>query len=168
MQLNCLPISRGCNYRSQKMKILQFGFSALQPSEATYLKMEVDWGHGNWVERGGAPWSSVVRLSCKSVERAWTWQVNADSQQSALREASSSRKVLFCVLKLRSECSQATQKNSCTTSLARISCLSQSSSFCGCILFRIGLAKPHWREAAWCAFSGHPLTFELIHENFHV
>lgn len=47
VQLNCLLISRGCNYRSQKIKILQFGFSALQPSEATYLKMEVDWGHRN-------------------------------------------------------------------------------------------------------------------------
>ena len=120
------------------------------------------------VERGGTPWSSaVVRLSCKSVERAWTWQVNADTQQSALREASSSR-IFLCVLKLRSECSQATQENSCTASLARISCLSQLSSFSGCTLFRIGLAEPHWREAAWCAFSGHPLTFELIHENFHV
>eukprot|EP00435_Cladocopium_sp_Y103_P012665 s652_g3.t1 len=41
---NCLKEESGvgCNYRSPKMKILQFGFSALQPSEATYLKMEVN------------------------------------------------------------------------------------------------------------------------------
>ena len=33
--------NRGCNYRSNKIRILRFGFSALQPSKAKYLKMEV-------------------------------------------------------------------------------------------------------------------------------
>ncbi|CAK8997190.1 unnamed protein product [Durusdinium trenchii] len=32
----------GCKYRSNKIKILQFGFSALQPSTEKYLKMEVN------------------------------------------------------------------------------------------------------------------------------
>lgn len=33
--------NRGCNYKSKKIRILRFGFSALQPSKAQYLKMEV-------------------------------------------------------------------------------------------------------------------------------
>jgi len=32
----------GCNYKSKKIRILRFGFSALQPSKAQYLKMEAN------------------------------------------------------------------------------------------------------------------------------
>ena len=155
VSLNCLPISRGCNYRSQKMKILQFGFSALQPSEATYLKMEVG--------------TAVVRLPCKSVET----EIGLGRWMQIHNRAHWQRRAaqgfwLFLVLKLRWECSQATQKSNCTTSFTRISCLSHLSSFSGCTLFRLGLAQPHWREAAWCAFNGHPLRFKLMNESFHV
>ena len=33
--------SAGCNYKSKKLKLLQYGFSVLQPSSTNYLKMEV-------------------------------------------------------------------------------------------------------------------------------
>lgn len=36
----------GCNFKSRKVKILQFGFGALQPSKLRYLKMEAGLGFG--------------------------------------------------------------------------------------------------------------------------